>query len=138
MIRFEKLRVPENFYPYAPAKAAAAYANGTMGTISTGTFTAGAGTVVLMQEEQGDKEYMDEFTVPAGADIRTADIDKAELDGVEVNITSVNLPVSFSVGDVLVADSNGVLSVGDGSATGFKVVEKTRYGARAVIVYVAA
>ena len=135
MIRFEKLRVPENFYPYAPATAAAEYVNGTMGTISGGVFTAGAGSVVLMQEEQGDKEYMDDYTVPAGADIRTADISATELDGVEVNITFANLPSTFAVDDILVGTATtGKLSVDSTATSGFKVVEKTRYGARAVIV----
>ena len=135
MIRFEKLSPTENYYPFTAAKTAGAYVNGTMGTFSSGTFTAGAGTFVLMNEEAGDKEYYDDFTVEAGADARIADISSAELDGKVVNITKINFPASFDEGDMLVgAASTGALSV-DGEATsGYQVIEKTTYGCRAKIV----
>ena len=132
MVRFEKLAIPETIYAFVDATTAAEYTNGTFGTISSDVFTAGAGNFCIMQVEWGDKAYSDEFTIPAGAHARVADMAKGE--GLVINITANELPSSFAVGDVLKSDSNGKLVINSAqSAKGYKVIEITDYGARAVV-----
>lgn len=132
MIRFEKLEVPEKIYPYTDVTVAADYPNGIMGTVTNGVFTKGAGTVFIDQVEWGDDAYSEKFVIPKDAHARTADIADERLAGKTVNITADELPATYAVDNVLVADTTGLLKVGTGA--GFKVIEKTKYGVRAVIV----
>lgn len=132
MVRFEKLQIPETIYPYADVVTAAEYINGIFGTVSSGTFTKGAGNYCLMQVEWGDKAHSDEFTVPAGAHARVADMTKGE--GLIINITANELPSTYDVGDILAAASTGLLAVDSSSgAKGYEIVEITDYGVRAKV-----
>ena len=130
MIRFEKLSVPETIYPYVDAESAGEYINGTFGTIADDVFTAGEGTMAIMQIERGDDMKTDKFTVKTGERVRVADFSKAA--GQIVNITTDELPETYAKDNALVADTDGKLKVGTGDVS-FKVIEVTRYGVRAVV-----
>lgn len=132
MIRFEKLN-PEVQYPYADATTAAAYVNGTLGTVSGGVFTAGAGAYCIMQVEMGDDAYTDEYTIPGGAHARVANLADAEIVGEIVNITEAQLPTTYAAGNKLAATAAGKLSVSTTSPI-FEIVEVTDYGVRAVVL----
>lgn len=132
MIRFEKLN-PEVQYPYADATTAAAYVNGTIGTVSGNVFTAGAGAYCIMQVEQGDAAYTDEYTIPMGAHARVANLAHADVVGEIVNITKAQLPETYAVGNKLAATSAGKLSVSTTSPL-FEVVTVTDYGVRAKVL----
>lgn len=129
MIRLERLNCQEHDYIFEDATAAAEYANGTFGTVTSGVFTAGAGTKAIVQVEDGDDAYSDKFTVKAGEHVRVADFTAAPV-GEIVNITADELPASYAVGNKLKAAATGKLTV---NATGalFEVIEVTRYGVRA-------
>lgn len=134
MIRFEKLTVPETVYPFQDAVAAANYINGIFGTVSNGTFTAGAGNLCVMQVEKGDDANSNEFKVLSGEHVRVADLSLDAVQGLIVDITADELPSTYAVGNVLKAASTGLLVVDSTSgAKGLKVVEVTDYGVRAVI-----
>lgn len=127
--RFEKLHADEHLYPYMDAVSAAEYVNGTFGTVTGDTFTKGAGNMCVMQIERGDDAYYDNYTVKKDEHIRVANMAKAE--GEIIDITAANLPATYAVGNVLVADTTGLLKVGTGK--GYEVIEVTDYGVRAVI-----
>ena len=132
MIRFEKLSATEKAYPFVDAVVADNYKNGTFGTITDGTFTAGTGFKAIMQVEKGDDMKSDKFEVFKDEHARIADFAKA--DGQIVNITADELPETYEIGDKLAANSTGVLSVSAGaSGDYFDVIEVTRYGVRAVV-----
>ena len=136
MIRFEKLSATENAYPFEDAVVAANYKNGTFGTVSSGTFTAGAGFKAIMQVEDGDNANTDSYEVPTGSHARIADFSKSN--GQVLNVTANQLPASFAVGNKLVADSYGKLKVeANPDGNYFSVIEKTKYGARVGVVVVA-
>lgn len=131
MIRFEKLAPTEKAYPFVDAIVADDYKNGTFGEVEDGTFTAGTGFKAIMQVEKGDDMNTDKFKVFKDEHARIADFTKA--DGQIVNITADELPKTYTVGDKLVADANGVLSVSaDAASEYFDVIEVTRYGVRAI------
>lgn len=132
MIRFEKLNVPEHYYIFADAIAAAEYSNGAFGSVANGTFTVGAGTSAIMQVETGNDAYSDDFVVEKDEHVRVADFAKAPVDEI-VNITADELPASVAVGNKLKAAATGKLTV---NATGalFEVIEKTPYGVRAKVL----
>ena len=93
MVRFEKLECPEKIYLYEDALAGAEYINGIFGTVSDGTFTAGAGNKCVMQVEKGDDARSDDFTVKKDEHVRVADMTKGE--GLVVNITANELPATY-------------------------------------------
>lgn len=131
MIRFEKLSATEKAYPFVDAVVAGDYKNGTFGEVEDGTFTAGTGFKAIMQVEKGDDMKTDQFKVLKDEHARIADFTKA--DGQIVNITADELPKTYTVGNKLVADSTGVLSVSaDATNVYFDIIEVTRYGVRAV------
>lgn len=131
MIRFERLS--EHYRnPFVDATAYAEYINGIFGTLSSGVFTKGAGNYCVMQVERGDKAHSDEFTVKANEHVRLADMTKAE--GEIINITADELPSTYAVNDILAAQSTGLLAVNSASgAKGYKIIEVTDYGCRAVV-----
>lgn len=132
MIRFEKLN-PEVQYPYADATTAAAYVNGTLGTVSGGVFTVGAGAYCIMQVEMGDDAYTDEYTIPSGAHARVANLADTDVAGEIVNITKAQLPDTYAVGNKLAATAAGKLSVSTTNPI-FEIVSVTDYGVRAVVL----
>lgn len=133
MIRFEKLSTTEKAYPFEDAVVASNYKNGTFGNVANGVFTAGTGFKAIMQVEKGDDMKTDQFEVFKDEHARIADFTKA--DGQIVNISADELPKTYKVGDKLIADSKGVLSVStDATSEYFDVIEVTRYGVRAVVI----
>ena len=131
MVRFEKL-TQHYLNPFVDATAYAEYMNGIFGTLSSGVFTKGAGNYCIMQVEKGDKARYDSFTVQANEHVRVANMAKAE--GEIVNITADELPSTYAVDDVLSAQSTGLLAVNSGqSPKGYKIIEVTDYGVRAVV-----
>lgn len=131
MVRFEKL-TPHYVNPFEDATAYAEYINGIFGTVSNGVFTKGAGNYCVMQVEKGDKARYDSFTVKANEHIRVANM--AEAEGEVVNITADELPGSYALNDILSAQSTGLLAVNSNdNAKGYKVIEITDYGVRAVV-----
>lgn len=131
MVRFEKL-TQHYVNPFVDATAYAEYINGIFGTLSSGVFTKGAGNFCVMQVERGDKARSDEFTVKAGEHVRLADMSKAE--GEVINITADELPSTYAVDNILSAQSTGLLAVNSASgAKGYKIIEVTDYGVRAVV-----
>ena len=132
MIRFEKL-FTEKVYPFENAKVDGNYKNGTLGTVTDGTFTAGAGFKAIMQVEKGDNMNTVDFKVLNGEDARIVDFAKA--DGQIVNITSDMYTGAVVVGDMLKANATGVLAVDSGATSEcFEVIEVVRYGVRAIVV----
>ncbi len=120
MIKFKMTSKIEKEYPYADAIMAADTANGTFGTVSSGTFTKGAGTVALVDVERGDDAFTDDYVVPAGAHGRVCDF--AKQDGAKVQITSQSYTgSSIAVGDTLIPNSSGILEEGEATTLGFTV-----------------
>ena len=131
MVRFEKL-TQHYVNPFSDATAYAEYINGIFGTVSSGVFTKGAGNYCVMQVERGDKAHSDNFVVLQGEHVRVANMAKAE--GEIINITADELPSTYAVGDILSAQSTGLLAVNSASgAKGYKIVEVTDYGCRAQV-----
>lgn len=134
MVRFEKLFVPEVLYPYVDAICKAEVKNGTFGTVAevagAQTFTAGAGNMCVMQVELGDDAHTDEYAV-SKTHVRVADMEKCN--GLIVNITAEQLPDEYEVGNILTADATGKLKTG--GTEGYKIIEVTDYGVRAVITF---
>ena len=134
MVRFENISTTEKNYPYVDAVVAADYKNGTFGTVSTGTFTAGAtGNYVIMNIEDGDDAKSDDYVIKKGAHARIADLETVI--GAIVDITSAQLPASVVKGNKLQSQADGTLKV-NASATGLyiEVVEVTRFGVVGKIV----
>lgn len=134
MVRFENISTTEKNYPYVDAVVAADYKNGTFGTVTTGTFTAGAtGNYVIMNIEDGDDAKSDDYVIKKGAHARIADLETVI--GAIVDITSAQLPASVVKGNKLQSQADGTLKV-NASATGLyiEVVEVTRFGVVGKIV----
>lgn len=134
MVRFEKISTTEKNYPYVDAVVAADYKNSTFGTVTTGTFTAGAtGNYVIMNIEDGDDAKSDDYVIKKGAHARIADLETVI--GAIVDITSAQLPASVVKGNKLQSQADGTLKV-NASATGLyiEVVEVTRFGVVGKIV----
>ena len=133
MIRFDKISATEKNYPFVDAVVAGDYLNGTFGTVSNGTFTAGAtGFYAIMNIEDGSKAKSDEYVVNAGAHARIVDFSK--VDGQILNVTSAQLPETFAKGNKLVSKEDGTLQVGSPTNKYFEVVEVTRFGANVKVV----
>lgn len=131
-VRFEKLFVPEKAYPYIKATCAAEYANGTFGTVTSGTFTAGAGNYVIMEIEKGDDAKFDTWKTGTVAEVRIADLSAPEVQGLILDITNDLLPASgVAKGVTLSAASTGKLAVG--GSTGLVVEEVCSWGVRASV-----
>ena len=76
-IEFTTVGQYEKEYNFVDAVAAADMANGTIGAVSNGTFTANAqGTMVAMQVEYGDEAGTDQFEIHAGEHVRVLDLTK--------------------------------------------------------------
>lgn len=131
MTRYERLS--EHYRnPFSDAIAAGEYINGVFGTVSNGTFTKGAGNYCVMQVEKGDDARYEGYTVAQGEHVRVANLAKSE--GEILNITADELPSTYAVGDILAAQSTGLLAVDSTSgAKGYKIVEVTDYGVRAQV-----
>lgn len=128
MVRFEKLSTTEKNYPYVDAVVAADYKNGTFGTVTEGTFTAGAtGSFVIMNIEDGDDAKSDDYVIKKDAHARIADL--STVIGAVVDITSAQLPSSIAKGNKLESQADGTLKV-NASAKGvyIEVIEVTRFG----------
>lgn len=131
MVRYEKL-TPHYANPFVDAVAADKYINGIFGTLSSGTFTKGAGNYCIMQVEKGDDARYEGYTVAQGGHVRVANLAKSE--GEILNITADELPSTYAVGDILAAQSTGLLAVNSASgAKGYKIIEVTDYGCRAQV-----
>ena len=131
MVRYEKL-TPHYINNFVDAVAADKYINGIFGTLANGTFTKGAGNYCIMQVEKGDDARYEGYTVANGQHVRVANLAKSE--GEILNITADELPSTYAVGDILSAQSTGLLAVNSASgAKGFKIVEVTDYGVRAQV-----
>ena len=121
MIRFDKISATEKNYPFVDAVVAGDYLNGTFGTVSNGTFTAGAtGFYAIMNLEDGNKAKSDEYVIKTGAHARIVDFSK--VDGQILNVTSAQLPDTFEKGNKLVSKADGTLQVGSPSNKYFEVV----------------
>lgn len=134
MIRFDKISATEKNYPFVDAVVAGDYLNGTFGTVSDGTFTAGAtGFYAIMNLEDGDEAKSDEYVVKTGAHARIVDFTK--VDGQILNVTSAQLPDTFEKGNKLVSKADGTLEVSSGASNKyFKVIDVTRFGANVKVV----
>lgn len=133
MIRFDKISATEKNYPFVDAVVAGDYLNGTFGTVTDGTFTAGAtGFYAIMNLEDGDEAKYDEYVIKTGAHARIVDFSK--VDGQILNVTSAQLPETFEKGNKLVSKVDGTLEVGSPSNKYFEVVEVTRFGANVKVV----
>ena len=131
MTRYERL-TPHVTNPFSDAIAAGEYINGVFGTVANGTFTKGAGNYCVMQVEKGDDARYEGYTVAQGEHVRVANLAKSE--GEILNITADELPSTYAVGDILAAQSTGLLAVNSASgAKGYKIIEVTDYGVRAQV-----
>jgi hypothetical protein len=130
MVRFDKIAVIEKVYPYVNATAAAEYKNGTFGTVADGVFTAGAtGFYTIMQIEKGDDATSDDFVVNKDEPCRVCDL--SNVVGQILNVTSAQLPATFSKGNKMVSKADGTLEVQTEAPTSnyLLVTEVTGFGA---------
>lgn len=124
MVKFHSIAMIEKYDCFAPAKAKTEVNNGTFGAVTSGTFAPKANSFeVVMNLETGDNSYMAEYKIPAGTDLRIANL--AKLHGKKLDISAEHMPASFEVGNKLVSDENGKLVVNGEAVAPYLLVAET-------------
>lgn len=100
MVKFHTIgQIEKNIYQFEDAVVEVDTLNGAFGNVAGGVFTPNeSGTKLIMQIENGDDEYMDEYKIPAGSHVRV--LDPAKVVG-ELELYGHPLPETFNVGDTV-------------------------------------
>lgn len=100
MVKFHKIsQIEHGVYPFEDAIVDVDVLNGDFGDVADKKFVPNeSGSKIIMQIENGDDEYMNEFKIHAGSHVRV--LNPSKVDG-ELELYGHPLPDDFAVGDTV-------------------------------------